>query len=211
VPVSPFLGPEFNPEEIKQTLDNCKLSYEHLNENELIDVTVRALVRGQLVGWFQGRMEWGHRALGNRSIFASPVAPFVLENLNVFLKHRDRHRAYGVSVPVEQASRFFDGPPASRHMEYEYVPKDGQFSAIMPPGTRAIRVQTIPVQPEPGCSPRTHVLHEHFGESTGVPVLVNTSFNGLLEPMVCSPRDAIRVFYGSGLDLLVLDRFVVRK
>ena len=121
VPVSPFLGPEYNPEAIKQTLDNCKLSYEHTNERELIEVTVRALARGQLVGWFQGRMEWGHRALGNRSIFASPLSSFVLENLNVFLKHRDRHRAYAVSVPVEHASRYFDGPPSSRYMEYEVL------------------------------------------------------------------------------------------
>ena len=210
--VSPFLGPEYDVESIKRTLDNCKLSFDHLDEDDVIEEAARALGRGQLVGWFQGRMEWGHRALGNRSILASPLSPFVLENLNVYLKHRQHHRAYGVSVPVDQTARFFSGPSESPYMEYEYAPVDPvPFRPIMPDGTRTLRVQTIPTAPDAGSSDRFRRLHERFGGATGVPVLVNTSFNGFLEPMVCSPRDAIRLFYGSGLDLLVLDRFVMRK
>jgi carbamoyltransferase len=209
--VSPFLGPEYDTEAIKRTLDNCKLSYECLDEGEAIATAVRALARGHLVGWFQGRMEWGHRALGHRSILASPLSPYVLDNLNVFLKHRQRHRAYGVSVPVDRAAECFDGPPASPYMEFEFTPKDpDRLRPIMPEGTKSIRVQTIPPD-EIGGSPRTRLLHEQFGEATGLPVLVNTSFNGFSEPMVCSPRDAIRVFFGTGLDLLVMDRFVIRK
>ena len=208
--VSPFLGPEFDVEETKATLDNCKLSYECLSEGDTIAAAVDALRRGHLVGWFQGRMEWAHRALGNRSILASPCGPYALDNLNVFLKQRERHRAYGVSVPGGTCDRFFEGPPCSRFMEFEYRVRDrDRLRHILPDGTAALRVQTIPDGDEE--ARRFHRLHTAFGEATGVPVLVNTSFNGFLEPMVCTPRDAIRVFYGAGLDMLVLDRFVLRK
>ena len=94
-------------------------------------------------------------------------------------------------------------------MEYEYTPRDrAQFRHVMPDGTRSLRVQTVPAA---GPASRFARLHDLFGRITGVPVLVNTSFNGFSEPMVCSPRDAIRVFFGTGLDLLVMDRFVIRK
>ena len=208
--VSPYLGPQFDLEEIKATLDNCKLSYECVSEADAVAVTVDALRRGHLVGWFQGRMEWGHRALGNRSILASPLSRYALDNLNVFLKQRDRHRAYGVSVLESAAPGIFSGPPHSRFMEFEYEVRDrDRFRSILPMGTRALRVQTIPDAEQDAL--RFRELHLAFGQATGVPVLVNTSFNGLSEPMVCTPRDAVRVFFGTGLDLLVLDRFILRK
>jgi carbamoyltransferase len=211
-PVSPFLGPEYSVEEIKQTLDNCKLSYECPSDSDVIEMAASAIARGQLVGWFQGRMESGHRALGHRSILANPMSPYVLDNLNVFLKQRPHHRAYGVSVPEGDASRYFDGPAISRSMEYEYTPRDReQFRHVMPDGTRSLRVQTVPGTPDTGAASRFARLHEVFRRITGVPVLVNTSFNGFSEPMVCSPRDAIRVFFGTGLDMLALDRFVLHK
>ena len=205
--VSAFLGPEYGLEEIKRTLDNCKLSYECLPEGEVIATSVKALVAGRLVGWFQGRMEWGHRALGNRSILASPLSPYVLDNLNVFLKQRERHRAYGLSVCQEDAGGYFDGPRRSCWMEFEYrmkAPED--FRHVLPPGASTLRVQTIDRTPSP-----FRDVHKTFAAATGTGVLVNTSFNGFSEPIVCSPRDAIRVFYGTGLDVLVLGRFVVRK
>jgi carbamoyltransferase len=97
-------------------------------------------------------------------------------------------------------------------MEYDYhVRQPEQFRHVLPEQAQSLRVQTIPAQPEAGSSGLYRALHDEFGKSTGVPVLVNTSFNGFSEPMVCSPRDAIRVFYGTGLDLLVIDRFVIRK
>lgn len=211
-PTSLFLGPAYDIEEIKRTLENCKLSAECLSDGEVIDAVVSALGRGQLVGWFQGRMEWGHRALGNRSILASPLSPYVLENLNVYLKHRQPYRAYGVSVPEDRAAEFLAGPAVSRAMEYEYQPRDPErFRSILPERTRTMRAQTIPAGSADAPVERFRVLHERFGQATGVPVLVNTSFNGFSEPMVCSPRDAIRVFFGTGLDLLVLDRFLIRK
>ena len=152
-------------------------------------------------------MEWGHRALGNRSILASPLAPYVLDNLNVFLKRRERHRLYGLSVCEDDLVRHFEGPPRSAWMEYEYRIKnpDG-FREVLPRGVSTLRVQTVNRS-----ASLFRGLHKAFGELTGTGVLVNTSFNGFAEPIVCSPRDAIRVFYGSGLDLLVLGRFVIRK
>jgi carbamoyltransferase len=208
--VSPFLGPGYDLEQIKGTLDNCKLSYEYLSEADVIDATVTALRGGLLVGWFQGRMEWAHRALGNRSILADPLSPYVLDNLNVFLKQRERHRAYGLSVPGSMLPQLFVGPPSSRFMEYEYeiVDRD-RFRYVLPDGVTRLRVQTVVGEDE--ASRRFSLLHQVFGERTGVPVLVNTSFNGFSEPIVCSPRDAIRVFFGSGLDVLVLDQFVIRN
>jgi carbamoyltransferase len=210
-PLSPFLGPRYDVEEIKRTLDNCKLSYECLSEREVVQTTVEALARGQLVGWFQGRMEWGHRALGNRSILASPLSPYVLDNLNHFLKHREPYRCYGLSVREEDAASCFDGPPASRYMEYEYRPTRPELRHALPRGAETLRVQTVAAEASDACSDRYRQLHTEFGRATGVPVLVNTSFNGFSEPIVCNPRDAIRVFFGTGLDMLVLDRFVLRK
>jgi carbamoyltransferase len=208
---SPFLGPSFTLEDIKRTLDNCKLSAECLSEREVVDRAAAALEAGLLVGWFQGRMEWGHRALGNRSILANPLSPYVLDNLNVFLKHRERHRTYGVSVPEECAHDFFDGPSRSRYMEYEYRPREPErFRAILPEGVATLRVQTVAAAPDESTT-RFRNLHARFAARTGVPVLVNTSFNGFAEPIVCSPRDAIRVFFGTGLDVLILDRFVLAK
>jgi carbamoyltransferase len=207
--VSPYLGPSFTAEEIKATLDNCKLSYDYLSEQELIDQVVSALTRGHLVGWFQGQMEWGPRALGNRSILASPQSAHVVENLNVFLKHRPVYTTYGVSVCEEDAQLEFQGPRRSAWMEYDFKVVDrNRFRHILPEDAQSLRVQTI----EDSTSPLFARLHKAFGvETRQTGVLVNTSFNGFSEPIVCSPRDAIRVFYGTGLDLLAMGRFIIRK
>jgi carbamoyltransferase len=205
--LSPFLGPEYDSSAIKAELDGCKLSYAFLSENDVINATVEALARGQLVGWFQGRMEWGHRSLGHRSILADPRSPYVLDNLNSYLRKRERWRAFGVSVCTDDVDDLFCGPESSPWMEYEYTPRDPErFRHVMPPGAASIRVQTV------GADSRLfQALHRGLKQATGMGVLVNTSFNGFHEPIVCSPRDAVRVFYGTGLDMLVLGRFVLRK
>jgi carbamoyltransferase len=204
---SAFLGPHYEPTEIKATLDNCKLTYEYLSDGEVIATCIEALTAGRLVGWFQGRMEWGHRALGNRSILASPLCPYVLDNLNVFLKQREKHRAYALSVCDEDTDRYFTGPARSAWMEYDYALKDPEpFRHVMPPGAATLRVQTLDHS-----LPLFRDLHQSFKAATGIGALVNTSFNGFSEPIVCSPRDAIRVFYGTGLDMVVIGRFVIRK
>jgi carbamoyltransferase len=203
---SPFLGPEYDSEAIKTTLDGCKLSYEYVTETEALDSAVAALSRGQLVAWFQGRMEWGHRALGHRSILADPRSPYVLDNLNFFLRKRERSRPFGVAVCEEAVPSLFCGPAASPFMEFQYRVRDDQFQHVMPAGATAIRVQTV--APEMGLF---WSLLKRMEQATGSSALVNTSFNAFHEPIVCNPRDAVRVFFGTGLDMLVIGRFILRK
>ena len=205
--LSPFLGPGYEPREVKATLDNCKLSYDYVSLEGSIERAAASLARGKLIGWFQDRMEWGPRALGNRSILASPIAPFVLENLNVFLKQREPHRSYSVSICVEDLPRYFRGPAASQFMEFEYdVEQVEVLRTLLPLNATKLRVHTVPAS-----AGAFHRLIKAFGALTGVPILVNTSFNGFNEPIVCTPRDAIRVFFGTGLDMAVLGNFVLQK
>jgi carbamoyltransferase len=205
---SPYLGPEYGFESIKEALDNCKLSYDLLRGDKVYETVIHALSRGRLIGWFHGRLEWGPRALGHRSVVADPFAPHVLDNLNGFLKRRPAYRSYGVSVPLSRLGEWFEGgPAASPFMQYEYRPRDPErFRTILPIGVETLRVHTVD-----DTEPRFLRLLQLWGEKTGVPVLVNTSFNGFHEPLVCSPRDAIRVFYGTGVDVLALEDFVLRK
>jgi carbamoyltransferase len=208
LPVSPFLGPCYTSEEIKATLDNCKLTYEWTSDTDIIAITVEALRKGRLVAWFDGSMEWGVRALGARSIVANPLAPYVLENLNRFLKQRDVWRGYALSGLESAVSQHFDGPHDSPFMECDYMPKDREyFRHVLPGPHAAVRVHTVGQE----ALPRFRTLLQACGEATGLPMVVNTSFNGFREPIVCSPRDAVRVFFGSGLDMLVLGQFVVSK
>jgi carbamoyltransferase len=206
--VTPFLGPSYTAEEIKTTFDNCKLTYESTSGGESVDVAVDALRKGQLVAWVEGPMEWGPRALGARSILANPFAPYVLENLNRFLKQREAWRGYALSALDSAVTEHFHGPSASPFMECDYVPRDPRrFERILPAPRSALRVQTV----ESHAPPLFRTLIEKFGSVTGVPVVVNTSFNGFHEPIVCSPRDAVRVFFGTGIDLLVFEGFLIRK
>jgi carbamoyltransferase len=173
----------------------------------MVERTTAALAKGQLVGWFQGRMEWGARALGHRSILASPAAPYVLENLNRFLKQRAPHETYSVAICAEDLPRYFKGPAKSLFMEFEYEVLDRNLlQYLLPANTTRLRVQTVDES-----AGTFYDLIRAFGELTGVPMLVNTSFNGFNEPIVCSPRDAIRVFYGTGLDMAILGSLVLRK
>ena len=184
------------------------MTYNWASESETVGIAVEALKKGKLVAWFDGGMEWGPRALGARSILANPFSPYMLENLNRFLKHRDPWRGYAVSVLDSAAAEHFDGPRDSPFMECDYTPKDrGRFSHVLPGDQAALRVQTVGQD----ALPRFRSLLHAFGEAVGIPALVNTSFNGFREPIVCTPRDAIRVFYGTGVDMLVFPQFIVRK
>jgi carbamoyltransferase len=206
--LSPFSGPSYDTQEIKETLDNCKLQYEWHSEDDAIRAAVRALQQHTLVAWFDGGMEWGPRALGARCILANPFAPYVLENLNRFLKRREPWRGYAISGLEEAVDTHFDGPARTPFMDGDYRPRDPRrFASVLPVCGAAIRVQTVGAE----APPRFRRLLAMFGEATGLPFVVNTSFNGFHEPIVCSPRDAVRVFYGSGVDVLVLNQFVMRK
>jgi carbamoyltransferase len=135
------------------------------------------------------------------------VAPYVLENLNTFLKQRAPHETYSVAICAEDLPRYFRGPSKSSFMEYEYEVLDREvLRSLLPPNATRLRVQTVDES-----AGMFYDLIRAFGELTGVPMLVNTSFNGFNEPIVCSPRDAIRVFYGTGLELAVLGSLVLGK
>jgi carbamoyltransferase len=203
------LGPEPTSQEIKAVLDNCKIVYKYLNgEDELLADTSRQLDRGKIVGWCQGRTEFGHRALGNRSLLASPFNEYVLENVNQFIKHREEFHPFALSVPAERAHEFFDCGPNSRFMASLGDLKNpiAGLERFTFNGA-AVRVHTVERQ----ANPLFWKLLHKFGESAPAPILVNTSFNLFGEPLITDPRSAVRSFYCSGVDALAIGSFLVVK
>ncbi len=204
------LGPAYSPEEIKQVLENCKLRFRYLQtEGELIAQAVRALEDQKIVAWMQGRMEFGPRALGNRSILASPLNPYSTENLNVYIKHRESFRKFAASVPAEIADQYFEVGPNACYLatvgRVRPEHRDTFAAAIL--GNNLIRVHTVRKDE----NPLYHALLVRAGESTGLPVLYNTSFNLFGDPLVCTPRDAVRSFYSSGIDAMFAGNFYLEK
>jgi carbamoyltransferase len=205
-----FLGPEFNDEEIKIVLDNCKLDYQYIaTDKKLIDEVARALSRGKIVGWFRGAMEFGPRTLGARSIFASPLSELMRDNLNQYVKHREDYRPFSAAVPVERVGEFFEPSTLTEFIQAVSRVKP-ECRSLIPAavfGDGLARVHTV--------NSRTNnsfwKLLVRFGEITGIPVLLNTSFNLFGEPVISSPRDAVRGFYCSGIDCLVIGNFLIRK
>jgi carbamoyltransferase len=205
-----YLGPEFTVHEFKEALENCKLRFRLLETVPArIQAAVSHLENNRILAWMQGRMEFGPRALGNRSILASPHDPYSTENLNTFIKHREASRKFAASVPLEVASQYFETGPNARHLasvgrvrpEYKE-----QFRGAILSGD-AVRVHTVSKDENPLY---WRLLHA-FGEKTGLPVLYNTSFNLFGEPLVCTPRDAVRSFYSSGIDAMVAGHFLLEK
>jgi carbamoyltransferase len=203
------LGPEPTSQEIKSVLDNCKIVYKYLNsEDELLAETTHQLERGKIVGWCQGRTEFGHRALGNRSLLASPFNEYVLDNVNQFIKHREEFHPFALSVPAERAHEYFDCGSNCRFMASLGDLKNPiagleRFAF----NGNAVRVHTVERQANPLF---WQLLHK-FGESAPAPILVNTSFNLFGEPLVTDPRSAVRSFYCSGVDALAIGSFIVVK
>ncbi|MDP9054114.1 MAG: carbamoyltransferase [Acidobacteriota bacterium] len=204
------LGPGFTAQEIKQVLENCKLRFRVVATTpEMIGAAVDQLKENRIVAWMQGRMEFGPRALGNRSILASPQDPYSTENLNTFIKHRESVRKFAASVPAELASDYFECGPNARHLAtVSRVRPDfkEQFrGAIL--ANDLVRVHTVSKEDNPLY---WQLLHA-FGKKTGLPVLYNTSFNLFGEPLVCTPRDAVRSFCSSGIDAMVVGNFLLEK
>ncbi|MFL6351524.1 MAG: carbamoyltransferase C-terminal domain-containing protein [Bryobacteraceae bacterium] len=204
------LGPAYSAEQIKQVLENCKLRFRFLlTEGGLIEHAVRALNDQKIVAWMQGQMEFGPRALGNRSILASPLNPYSTENLNVYIKHRESFRKFAASVPAELADQYFEvGANACYLATVGRVrPEYRETFAAATLGNDLIRVHTV----EKDQNPLYHGLLTNAGEMTGLPVVYNTSFNLFGDPLVCTPRDAVRSFYSSGIDALFVGRFYLEK
>jgi len=205
-----YLGPDFTVQEFKEALENCKLRFRLLETVPArIQAAVSHLENNHILAWMQGRMEFGPRALGNRSILASPHDPYSTENLNTFIKHRESSRKFAASVPLEVASQYFETGSNARHLATvgRVRPEHKeQFRGAILSGD-AVRVHTVSKDDNPLY---WRLLHA-FGEKTGLPVLYNTSFNLFGEPLVCTPRDAVRSFYSSGIDAMVAGHFLLEK
>jgi carbamoyltransferase len=205
-----LLGPSYGREEIKKVLENCKLRFQYQQSiDDVLAKAVSMLGERKIVAWMQGRMEFGPRALGNRSILASPLDPYSTENLNVFIKHREPFRKFAASVPAELAAEYFDAGPNARNLATvgRVKPEHRKTFASAILGDDIVRVHAV----TEADNPLYHRLLHEAGKATGLPVLYNTSFNLFGDPMVSTPRDAVRSFYSSGIDALFVGSFVVEK
>jgi carbamoyltransferase len=204
------LGPEFTAEETKQVLENCKLGFRYLlTTDELIEEAVSQITNNRIIAWMHGRMEFGPRALGNRSLLASPLNRYSTENLNTYIKHREGFRKFAASVPAEVADQYFDVGPNARFLatvgRVKPEHKETLASAVL--GEDRVRVHVV----HRDDNPIYWRLLQEFGKKTGLPILYNTSFNLFGDPLVCSPRDAVRSFYSSGVDAMFVGHFFLEK
>ncbi len=224
-----FLGPSFSQPEIERRLKDAGANFTVLSEDEVIETTAQALANQQAVGWFQGRMEFGPRSLGARSILGDPRSPIMQKNLNLKVKYRESFRPFAPSVLREDVSEWFELDTDSPYMllvadvrkdrrramtaEEEAlfgIEKLNIARSEIPAVTHvdySARVQTVHAE----TNPLYYRLIERFKALTGCPVLVNTSFNVRGEPIVCLPEDAFRCFMGNELDLLVVGNCVLAK
>ena len=206
-----YLGPAYPNEEIKQVLDNCKAAYRlAASDDQAIYEAVKLLTAGKIVGWFQGSAEFGPRALGNRSLLASPWAPYVKENLNDYVKHREPFRPFALSVPEDDALKYFEAPtPATAFMATmtRLRPDAGKLLSVHAVQQDRVRLHVVRRD--------TNLLYwtllKAFGAQANAPILVNASFNLFGEPLVVSPRDAVRSYFCSGVDALVIGHFLLVK
>ncbi len=207
-----LLGPSFSDEEIRRTLLSHEAVFDAIeDEAELVDRTARMIAEGKVVGWFQGRMEFGPRALGARSLLADPRNPKMKDIINAKVKFREAFRPFAPAVLKERAHEYFDMPAGMDAPYMLLVPEvRPEKRSVIPAVTHQDgtgRVQTV--------TEDTHPLYyrviRRFGELTGVPVVINTSFNVRGEPIVCTPQDAYRTFLHTGIDALVIGRHVVTE
>ncbi len=203
-----YTGPEFSDEQIRAVLDDAGLAYEHYDDREVTRRAAHDIADGAVLGWFQGRMEFGPRALGNRSIIADPRRADMKEILNDRIKKREPFRPFAPSILEEHTAAYFeqDHPSPTMLMVYQ-VRADKR--AIIPAVTHVDgsgRLQTV----NPRVNPRYYQLIADFYELTGVPVVLNTSFNEN-EPIVCTPRQALDCFLKTKMDVLYLGNYAVRR
>ncbi len=210
-----YYGKGYSPGEIRAFLDREGIPYQYIeDEDVLLDRTVETILQGGVVGWHQGRFEWGPRALGNRSILADPRRPEMKEIVNLKIKFREPFRPFAPVVTEERAPEFFEmGQYRGQHtprfmLVVRPIPQDKQ--SLIPAVTHVNgggRLQSV----RRSDNPWYYELIERFGQATGVPVLLNTSFNLRGEPIVTSPQNALHTFQRGALELLVIDRFMIYK
>jgi len=210
-----YWGEEHGPAAIRAALARAGAGFDWIEDDErLTDIVADALMKGQVVGWYQGRFEWGPRALGNRSLLADPRRAEMKETVNVKIKFREPFRPFAPVVAEAHASEYFELPEPARHYPARYMLLVSQVREnrrdCIPAVTHVDgsgRLQTLRSE----WNPRYYRVLEKFGQGTGVPVLLNTSFNLRGEPIVNTPENALSTFARSGIDLLVMGDAVVRK
>ncbi|HSR97121.1 MAG TPA: carbamoyltransferase C-terminal domain-containing protein [Kofleriaceae bacterium] len=202
-----YLGPAYGDDEIEHQLRQYGLDYRR--PDDLLEATAELLAGGKVLGWFQGRMEGGARALGGRSILADPRSITARERVNAALQFREYWRPFCPSLTAESAARYLARPAAAPFMMLAFDATDlarrSVPAVVHVDGT--MRVQTV----DATAAPRYHALLEAFERKTGAPVLLNRPFSARGEPIVCTPADAIRCFAATGLDALAIGAFLVEK
>jgi carbamoyltransferase len=202
------LGPQYAEREMEGALRKYGLSAVY--RPGIASAVAELIAEGKIVGWFQGRMEFGPRALGNRSILADPRREEMKDILNERVKHRENFRPFAPSVLKERAAEYFDTNGHEAPFMVLVFPihtaKRGEIPAVTHVDGTA-RIQTVDKE----VNPRYWELIHEFEKISGVPVVINTSFNVRGEPIVCSPEDAIKCFLGTGIDYLALGNFLVSK
>ena len=202
-----YLGPKFSKEDIESELNRLKLEFEYHNDIE--SVTSELLNKNKIIGWFQGRMELGPRALGNRSILADPRDSQMKDKINKYVKFREWFRPFAPSILEEYSEDYLVGAYPSPFMLLAFdVPEDKRKEI---PAVVHVDGTTRPQTVAENVNLRYWKLIDKFRECTGVPVVLNTSFNVKGEPIICTPYDAVRTFYTTGIDYLVLDNFLIKK
>jgi carbamoyltransferase len=203
-----YLGPEFSDDEVRDVIDKTKV--ESKDVANPIEYAANKIAEGNLVGWFQGRLEMGPRALGHRSILADPRQAESKDRVNFYVKHRENWRPFAPSILEEYGEKYLENYTESPFMIDTFAPTEGskdEIPAVLHPADKTTRPQTVTEQD----SPRYYRLIDKFREQTGVPLVLNTSFNDSGEPIVNTPRDALKDFYGMGLDMLVIEDTVIEK
>lgn len=203
-----YLGPEYTDQEIKAVLDRHQVEYQELDRATLIQSTVAEIEANQVIGWYQGRMEWGPRALGNRSILANPSSENMKDILNARIKRREWFRPFAPVVLAECQSEIFEHHHPSPYMlhVYKIYPDWRSKLAAVNHIDDTGRLQSVSRDE----NPMYYDLVKAFGEKTGIPVLINTSFNEN-EPIVCTPEEAVDCYIRTKMDVLVIGKYFCKK
>lgn len=208
VQTTAFLGPSFTEEECHEAIKNSGLTFTKMGD-DLYSHVAEKLAENKIIAWFQGKMEFGPRALGNRSILANPMNPDMKDILNRRVKFRESFRPFAAIVDEASCSTYFDFDMANPFMLLVYNVKN-EFRSILPALTHVdgtVRIQTVnEAENKP-----MYLLLEAFKQKTGYPVLINTSFNIKGEPIVCTPQEAIHSFKNSDIDYLIIENFILSK
>jgi len=208
-----YLGASYSTEDVKEFLDKNLVKYTQLDEKELGKIVAELIWKNKVVGWFQGAMEWGPRALGARSILSNPCNPKMKDILNIKVKHREPFRPFAPAVTIEDAHKYFECDKP--------IPLSADFMLMVYPVVKAQR-KKIPAVVHVDGSGRLQTVRKsinelyynvikEFEKLSMVPIVINTSFNIRGEPIVCTPYDAYRCMMGTGIDYLVMDKFLIAR